>query len=206
MAFLSVFFFSVRGEYFACAAKLTPYVNTTRAACLILMCMGYVSSLLFLSESATRGISEISKQFQPDWKKKLFSVLFFDLSSSEDLSSIISEWCSNGSGCWCGNGYLDVSPYCCLFIFLCPLSNFSWYFSWIPNKLLLGSLGVRLMFQCQHSFLCPDGVHGVAHGRLAECSGLSLRGQGFLLGKQTSLRLLPWLKSWYCDTFRCSIH
>lgn len=204
MAFLSVFFFAVWGEYFACAAKLSPYVNTTRAPCLILMCMGYVSSLLFLSESATRGISEISKQFQPDWKKKLFSVLLFDLSSSG--SALFLNGAAMVLGVDAGMGIL-MWVHIAAFLFFCVLwvtshGTFHGYrinYSWVP-----WGNGSRFMFQCQHSSLCPDGVHGVARGRSAERSGLSLRGQGFLLGKQTSLRLLPWLKSWYCDTFRCS--
>lgn len=72
---------------------------------------------------------------------------------------------------------------------------------WIINKLLLSSLGVQLTFQFQHSFLCSKGGWSCFlwpfWGTLAARTGLSSWEGG------QSLALL-WLKSWYCDTSRCS--
>lgn len=55
--------------------------------------------------------------------------------------------------------------------------------SWIPNKLLPGSLGVQLVFRHQHRFLRSNGARGVAHSGSDDCSAQSLRGQGLLLGE-----------------------
>lgn len=203
MAFLSVFFFSVWGKYCACAAELTTHVNTTRAACLILMCMGYVFSLLFLSESATRGISEITKQFQPNWKKKQFSVLFLDLSSSGSALFL------NGAAMVLGvdarmSILVQVQIPAFFFFFFLPLSSFSWYFrgyrinySWVP-------WGYGSCFSVSTAFSAPTGFTVSLAVALPNALVCPCGEKAFLLGRETGVRLLPWLKSWYCDTFRCS--
>lgn len=181
---------------------------------LILLCTGHVFSLLFLSEFARRGVSKINKQFQTNWKKKHF--LCFSAISAP--VAVLYFWTSQQWFRVLRRQYLGENPDSfCFFLWFWVWFYFSGFFFfwiashgtfgtkptllWIINKLLLGSLGVQLTFQCQHSFLCSKGAGRVACGPSEECV---LLGQGFLLGKEVSLWLLQWLKSWYCDTFRCS--
>lgn len=169
-------------------------------ACLILLWTRHVFSLLFLSERATRVCLQNQWRISAKFEEKTCFLCF----SSISLVAVLYFWTTQQWFWVLKRECLGVNPDALSFF----LSNFSWYLvpslhfhgyqinnSWVP-------WGYSSCFSVSTAFSALAGL--VARSRCSVCSGQSLLEHGFLLGKETSLWLLLWLKSCYCDTFRCS--